>query len=291
MTNGFSPVIAGTIRWGSWGAKLSSAKMAALMEDCLEIGVDTFDHADVNGNYTTEKEFGAALSESGMDRSKIKIIVKSGIVKPCSEKPQFTISHYNSSKAYIIDSVHQSLINLNTDYLDMYMIHRGSPLLHFEEIAEAFHELQQAGKVRSFGVSDFSHTQIRAMNRFFPVTSCQMEVSMLQNEAMYDGRLDVCMELDITPVSWSPIGGEAIFAASKNGKKRFEKLEQVASKYNWTVTEMGLLFLLHHPARILPVVNAPKIQKIKEFTDLLHTKITNEQWFEILRVIRGEDVS
>jgi predicted oxidoreductase len=84
------------------------------------------------------------------------LIGKSGIIKPCAEKPGFTISHYNTSKRYILESVDQSLENLNTDYLDMYMIHRGSPLLNFGEIAEAFQILYESGKVKSFGVSDFS---------------------------------------------------------------------------------------------------------------------------------------
>jgi predicted oxidoreductase len=290
MSN-FSRVIAGTIRWGSWGAKLSTTKIAELINACVDIGITTFDLADVYGNYTTEREFGDALILSGIQREKIQLIGKSGIIKPCAEKPGFIISHYNTSKRHIIETVETCLENLNTNYLDVYMVHRGSPMLDFQEIAEAMQVLFETGKVKSFGVSDFSYTQINAMQKFFPVTSAQMEYSMLHHQCMYNGVLDVCMENKITPVSWAPLAGDVIFTTSKTGKKRFEKLEALAEKYEWTVTEMALLFLLHHPAKIHPVVSAPKINKIKEFTDLIEVKITNEQWFDILRTIRGEEVS
>ncbi|MBK6782434.1 MAG: aldo/keto reductase [Saprospiraceae bacterium] len=290
MSN-FSRVIAGTIRWGSWGAKLSPTKMAELMNACLDTGVTTFDLADVYGNYTTEREFGDALILSGIQREKIQLIGKSGIIKPCAEKPGFIISHYNTSKRHIIETVEACLENLNSSYLDVYMVHRGSPMLDFEEISEALQILHESGKVKSFGVSDFSHTQIHAMQKYFPVASAQMEYSMLHHQCMYNGVLDVCMENKITPISWAPLAGDVIFTTSKTGKKRYEKLEALAEKYEWTVTEMALLFLLHHPAKIHPIVSAPKINKIKEFTDLLEIKITNEQWFDILRTIRGEEVS
>ncbi|MBK8621506.1 MAG: aldo/keto reductase [Saprospiraceae bacterium] len=286
----FSKVIAGTIRWGSWGAKRSSTKMADVMASCIELGVTTFDLADIYGNYTTEREFGDALIFSGISRDKIQLIGKSGIIKPCAEKPGFTISHYNTSKRYILESVDQSLENLNTDYLDMYMIHRGSPMLNFGEIAEAFQILYESGKVKSFGVSDFNHTQIQAMNKHFPVKGAQMEVSMLRHQEMYNGVLDVCMEHQVIPMSWAPIAGDVIFTKTKTGKRRYSKLEALAEKYEWTVTEMAIIFLLHHPAGIRPIVSAPKINKIKEFTDLLDVKISNEQWFDILRTVRGEEV-
>lgn len=290
MSN-LSRVIAGTIRWGSWGSKLSSTKMSELMHACLEIGVTTFDIADIYGNYTTEREFGDALILSGIKREEIQLIGKSGIIKPCAEKPGFTISHYNTSKKYILDTVDQSLENLNTDYLDVYMVHRGSPLLHYEEIGEAFQILYDTGKVKSFGVSDFSYAQIQAMNKYYPVSSAQMEFSMLRHQEMYNGILDICQELNIRPISWAPIAGDVIFTQTKTGKRRYEKLEALAEKYSWTVTEMAIIFLLHHPANILPIVSAPKINKIKEFVDLLDSRITQEVWFDILRTIKGEEVS
>jgi len=265
--------------------------MSELMHACMEVGVTTFDMADVYGNYTTEREFGDALILSGIKREDIQLIGKSGIIKPCAEKPGFTISHYNTSKKHILDSVDQSLENLNTEYLDVYMVHRGSPLLHFEEIAEAFQILYDTGKVKSFGVSDFTYSQIQAMNRHYPVKSAQMEFSMLRHQEMYNGILDACQEHGIQPISWAPIAGDVLFTQTKTGKRRYEKLGGLAEKYGWTVTEMAIIFLMHHPAKIHPIVSAPKINKIKEFVDFIDASVSHEIWFDILRTIKGEEVS
>ncbi len=286
----FSKVVAGVIRWGSWGSKLSSSKMAGLIHSSLEYGVTTFDHADIYGNYTTEREFGDALILSGVEREKIQLITKCGIIKPCAEKPGFQISHYNTSKRHIIESAEQSLENLNTEYIDVLMINRPSPVMNYEEMAEAFHVLKESGKVREFGVVNFSPDQIRAMQRFYPVISNQVEVSMTHLAPLYDGTIDTCMAHGMVPMSWSPLGGGTIYTNTKAGKKLEMRLQKLADKYEWTLSEMALLFLMHHPAGILPVINYAKADKIKETVDLLDVTLSNEQWFEILIASQGEEL-
>jgi predicted oxidoreductase len=286
----FSKVVAGVIRWGSWGSKLSSSKMAGLINSSLECGVTTFDHADIYGNYTTEREFGDALILSGVEREKIQLITKCGIIKPCAEKPGFQISHYNTSKRHIIESAEQSLENLNTEYIDVLMINRPSPVMNYEEMAEAFQVLKESGKVREFGVVNFSPDQIRAMQRFYPVISNQVEVSMTHLAPLYDGTIDTCMANGMVPMSWSPLGGGTIYTNTKAGKKLELRLQKLADKYGWTLSEMALLFLMHHPAGILPVINYAKEDKIKETVDLLDVTLSNEQWFEILIASQGEEL-
>ncbi|MCB0660004.1 MAG: aldo/keto reductase [Saprospiraceae bacterium] len=288
--NDLSRVIAGVIRWGSWGEQLSSTKMADMISQCVENGVTTFDHADVYGNYTTEREFGDALIFSGVAREDIQIMSKCGIIKPCSEKPGFIIPHYNTSKRHILESVDQSLDNLNTDYLDVLFIHRPSPLMDFAEMAEAFHQLKESGKVREFGVCDFSTHQIRAIHRYFPISYFQCEASLTHNTPIFDGSIDVCQELGIKPMSWSPVGGERINKKTRSSKKLKQRLEAVAEKYSWTLTEMNLLWLLHHPANIMPIIGAGRANKVKEAVNLSDQIITREQWFEILRTFRMYDM-
>ncbi len=290
MSN-FSPVVAGVIRWGKWGAKLSSTKMADLISSCVENGITTFDNADVYGNYTTEREFGDALILCGVPRDEIQIITKCGIIKPCAEKPGFNISHYNTSKRHIIESVEQSIENINTPYIDVLMINRPSPIMNYEEMGEAFHYLKEAGLVKEFGVVNFSPDQIRAMHKFYPITSHQSELSITHLSPLLDGTLDTCMANDMTPMSWSPIGGGAIYTNSRRGKKLEETLTKQASKYGWTLSEMALLFLLHHPAKIRPVLNLSKADKYKEVVDLADTILTNEQWFEIFVTCSGQELS
>lgn len=290
MSN-FSKVVAGVIRWGSWGAKLSSSKMAALINACAEYGVTTFDHADIYGNYTTEREFGDALILSGVPRDKVQLITKCGIIKPCAEKPGFHISHYNTSKRHIIESVEQSLENLNTEYIDMLMINRPSPIMNYEEMGEAFQMLKEAGKVREFGVVNFTPDQIRALSAFYPIKANQVEVSMTHLGPLFDGTIDTCAAFKMTPMSWSPLGGGSIYTHTKAGKKLETRLQNHANKYGWTLSDMALLFLMHHPAGILPVVNYSKQDKIKETVDLLDVVLSNEQWFEILITVKGGELT
>lgn len=289
MTN-FSKVVAGVIRWGSWGSKMSSSKMASMISSCVELGVTTFDHADIYGNYTTEREFGDAIILSGISRDEIQLITKCGIIKPCAEKPGFQISHYNTSKRHILESVDQSLENLNTEYIDVLMINRPSPIMNYDEMAEAFTLLQQSGKVREFGLVNFSPDQVRAMCRYFPVMANQVEVSMTHLTPLFDGTIDTCVANDVTPMSWSPLGGGSIYTNTKAGKKLELRLQKLADKYEWNLSEMALLFLMHHPAGIVPVVNYAKPDKIKETVDLLDVEISNEQWFEILIASQGEEL-
>lgn len=286
----FSRIVAGVIRWGSWGSKLSSSKMANMISTSFENGVTTFDLADVYGNYTTEREFGDALILSGVSREEIQIISKCGIIKPCAEKPGFKISHYNTSKRYILDSVDLSLENLNTEYLDVLMINRPSPIMDYREMGEAFHQLKESGKVREFGVVNFSPDQIRAMRRFYPIVTHQSDLSMTHLEPMMDGTIDTCIANDMVPMSWSPLGGDKIYTNTKAGKKLEAKLTKYAESFGWTLSEMALLFLLHHPAGILPVVNYAKADKILETIELLDVEISNEDWFEILIMLQGKDL-
>lgn len=289
--NNISKVVAGVIRWGSWGAQLSSSKMASLIEACVESGVTTFDHADVYGNYTTEREFGDAMILSGVSRDQIQLITKCGIIKPCAEKPGFKISHYNTSKRHILESVEQSLTNLNTDYIDVLMINRPSPIMNYEEMAEAFHILKEAGKVREFGVVNFSSDQIRAMSKFYPISSHQSELSITNLNPLLDGTIDTCIANDILPMSWSPIGGKLIFTNTKAGRMREKMLDDYASDNGWSITEMALLFLFHHPAGIRPVINYSKADKFKEVVDLSEIVLSNEQWFEMFIVLHGRELS
>ena len=215
--NNFSKVVAGVIRWGSWGSKLSTSKMASLINSCVEYGVTTFDHADIYGNYTTEREFGDALILSGVPRDQVQLITKCGIIKPCAEKPGFQISHYNTSKRHIIESVETSLENLNTEYIDVMMINRPSPIMNYEEMGEAFHILKESGKVKEFGVVNFSPDQIRAMYRYYPIMSNQVEVSMTHLTPLFDGTIDTCMAHDMIPMSWSPLGGGLFIPTPKQG--------------------------------------------------------------------------
>ena len=145
--------------WGAWGKEMTKAKRVELIETAFKMGITSFDHADIYGNYTTEKDFGVAFAESGLSRDKVQFISKCGIAMVCENKPYKT-KHYNYDSSYIIDAVHASLKQLKTDYLDLLLLHRPSPLLNPEEVAKTVDFLLDSGKILSFGVSNFTSTQI-----------------------------------------------------------------------------------------------------------------------------------
>jgi predicted oxidoreductase len=184
----FSKIIAGTMTWGTWGKNLNNCQMIELMNSCLETGITTFDHADIYGSYTTEASFGNAFRESQIDREKIQLISKCGIQFP-SEKRGTKVHHYDYSKSHIIESAEQSLTNLKTDYLDLLLIHRPSPLMQVDEIAEAIEKLKTEGKILDVGVSNFTPSQTDLIQTKMKVNYNQIEFSVTHFEPMLDGSL------------------------------------------------------------------------------------------------------
>jgi predicted oxidoreductase len=142
----FSPIITGTMTWGVWGKNCNTKQMVELMHTCIENNITSFDHADIYGDYTTEAAFGKAFAESKIDRQKVQFISKCGIQMQNNARKN-AVKHYDYSKDYIILSVEQSLKNLQTDYIDLLLLHRPSPLTQADEIAEAIEQLKRNGKI------------------------------------------------------------------------------------------------------------------------------------------------
>ena len=288
-----SRIVAGVMNWGIWGADLDPEKVNKLIKQCVDLGVTTFDHADIYGNYTTEKLFGDALRLGGIDRSKIQIITKCGIKMPCDNRPDIKIKSYSNTGSHIFESVRNSLENLQTEYIDLLLIHRPSPLLDPHVVADAFLRLKNQGKVRSFGVSNFEPVKFNMLYKSVPVITNQIEASMLHLDPFIDGTLDNAMSRGIKPMAWAPLGGGELFKKSKDYDfvTRRARLKDVADKYGWALDEMGYKFLLHHPAQILPVTGSSKIDRIKVAVEAENDRITDEQWFEIWSASTGEEVA
>jgi predicted oxidoreductase len=284
----FSPIIIGTMRWGIWGANHSEKEVQKLIDTSLELGLSTFDHADIYGNYTTEKLFGDAFSEMGINREEVQLISKCGIEMPC-ENRSFEIKSYNYSKEHILSSVDQSLENLKTDYLDLLLLHRPSPLMNPEEIAESFHILREQKKVRHFGVSNFSPSQFDLINDAFPLITNQIEVSVNHTDSFYDGTLDQMMLKKLQPMAWSVMGN--YFSENSEQNSRIKKvLEELCPKYDAEENQILLAFILKHPSKILPVIGTSKTETIKKFKEVLNLSLEREDWFKLLKASQGKKV-
>jgi predicted oxidoreductase len=282
----YSKIISGTMNWGIWGNNLSTKQVSELIENSVEFGVDTFDHADIYGGYTTEELFGKGLIESKIDREKIKLISKFGIMYP-SDKLPIKVKHYDYSKDHIIKSVENSLINLKTDYLDCVLMHRPSPLMDINEISDTVNQLLESGKIKSFGVSNFSAQQIQVFENKVKIDCNQIQCSLTHLDSIYDGTLDYMQSKGITPMAWKPLG--YFFTESNDQSKRIEKkIDKFSRKYNCSQSQILLSWLIKHPSNIIPVVGTTKIDRLKESIDSSSINLELIDWFEILEASVGK---
>ncbi|MEL7222859.1 MAG: aldo/keto reductase, partial [Bacteroidota bacterium] len=197
----FSRLVAGVMTWGIWGHNLPNKAISALIDHCLDVGVNTFDHADIYGHYTTEEAFGQALKLNPGRRQNMKLISKCGIRLVCEQRPANRTKSYDTSKDYIIQSAERSLKNLGTDYLDLLLIHRPNPLLRTDEVAAAVHQLKRQGKILHFGVSNFTPSQFSFLNQYTKLVTNQIEASLLHTDPLFEGTFDQCLEMGIKPMA------------------------------------------------------------------------------------------
>lgn len=290
----FSPVIAGTMKWGAWGSRFNTNEYLQLIDDCLAMGVTTFDHADIYGHYTTEEEFGKALAERKSMRQQMQLITKCGIKLVSANRPHHTIKHYDTSKEHIIHSAHLSLKHLHTDYIDVLLIHRPDPLMNPDEIAEAFTKLKNEGKVLHFGVSNFTPSQVEMIASRFPIITNQIELSILYLKPFIDGTLDQCITKKILPTAWSPLGGGNLFAQAEDderAKRIIAVADILAEKYTTAADQILLSWLLQHPAGIVPVLGTSKTDRIKKAMEATKIKMERQEWFMLWRASTGHEVA
>jgi len=289
----YSSVIAGTMKWGLWGSKFDYNAYEQMIKDCIALGVTSFDHADIYGNYTTEEEFGQVLKQNPSLRQQMQLITKCGIQMVSPNRPQHKIKSYDTSFEHIIESVETSLENFSTDYIDCLLIHRPDQLFNADEVAKAFAQLKQQGKVLHFGVSNFRKWQVDLLMSRFPVEVNQIECSLLQLNPFVDGTLDQCQQHHITPMAWSPLGGGNLFVETddEQNKRIIAVANFLAEKYNSVPDVILLSWLLTHPSGILPVAGTSRIERIKTAVAATQIKLEREEWYMLWRAGTGKEVA
>jgi predicted oxidoreductase len=284
-----SKIIIGCMSWGKGGKLLSTKEQADLIQFCVENGHDTFDHADIYGDYTTEAEFGSSLKESGIRRDNIQLITKCGIQND-GENRTNRVKHYNYSKDYIIWSAEESLKNLGADYLDTFLLHRPSPLMDPDEIAEAITHLQESGKIKEFGVSNFTPSQVSLVSDKVKISANQVEFSLTQPTAMQDGSFDYLLQNGIRAMSWSPLG--SMFKKEDEQTQRVkEVLASLTDKYQTTEDVLLLAWILKHPVKVSPVIGTTNRERIKNSSRALDLELELEDWFILLEASQGHKVA
>ena len=276
------------MNWGVWGKQLETSSMAELIANCVELGVLTFDHADIYGGYSTEAEFGKAFLETKIPREDLYFISKCGIQFSNNSSPIF-YNYYNYSKDYIVAQVENSLQNLQTDFLDLLLLHRPSPLMQSDDINAAIYQLTTQGKIKAFGVSNFTSSQIDLIQESHPIVYNQIECSLLHYLPLYDGTLDYLTKNKIGVMAWSPLG--KYFTNHDNKRKRIKKaLIPLMEKYEAEEDELLLAWLMHHPAQIHPVIGTTKIGRIKKSVRVIKIQMEEIDWFSLLVASQGHEM-
>lgn len=289
----FSPIVVGVMRLGTWGANLSSQEMENYIDQCLDLGITDFDHADIYGDYTEETHFGEVIKGRSDLKDKVEIITKCGIRMLTENRPDHKVTSYDSTKAHILASVDNSLASLGIDQIKLLLLHRPDYLLNPNEVTEAFEQLRSAGKVLHFGVSNYTTSQFDLLNSFTPLVTNQIEFSPTHLQPLDDGTLDQSLKLNFQPMAWSPFGGGEIFSSTDDPSiKRIQQTAQkLSEKYNAGVDQILLAWVMKHPSAIVPVVGSTKIERIASALEATDITLTNEEWYELLEAARGQEVA
>lgn len=287
-----SPLIAGAMKLGKWGANLSIDEITSFIKEVYDMGVSAFDHADIYGDYEEEERFGEAFLKTGIDRKKVQLISKCGIRLTSEKFPQEYVKHYNATKEHIIASAELSLKKLKTDYLDVLLFHRPSPLMHPEEIAEAVTQLKSSGKILHFGVSNFTPSQFDMLNHFTPLYTNQVEASIVHFDPFLDGTFDQALKLKFNPMIWSPLAGGQVFGPDQS--ERISKIITVINEMSlitgYPTDQLLIAFLAKHPAGLIPVLGTTKPIRYKSALQALEIKLTDMEWFEMWAAARDRDI-
>jgi predicted oxidoreductase len=285
MISNFSRIIQGCMNWGKWGSSLSKIEMERLIHLNIENGITSFDHADIYGDYTTETEFGKAFKSSSVKREEVQFISKCGI-QYVGETRSNKVKHYQYDSDYIIFSAEKSIKDLNADYLDMFLLHRPSPLMHPDEISKAIEILMSQGKIKSFGVSNFTNNQTKLISTKTKVSANQIQFSLSHNKPLFDSSLDYMFSNNIIPMSWSPLG--SIFKEENESNNRVHLLfNELTKKYNASKDQLLLSWILKHPSKIHPVIGTVKPERISAAKNSLNIKLNEIDWFRMLETYLG----
>lgn len=286
-----SQFIAGYWRLKHWG--FSTEQLIAFIEQHLALGISSVDHAWV---YQSEAIFGQALKQAPGLRQQLQIISKCGIKPPGDSvlHAQRT-AHYDSRAETIISSVEQSLRDLNTDHIDLLLLHRPDYLMPADEVAAAFEQLKNAGKVKHFGVSNFNRAQCELLQARIdmPLVCNQIEFSPYQLSALESGILEYSQTQDIGIMAWSCLGGgELLSGETEKSLRLIATLNDISKEVGAdSIDQVIYAWVLAHPAKVLPLLGSSKIERYQSAIKAGKLSLNHEQWYTIWQASVGHGVA
>ncbi|WP_284616838.1 aldo/keto reductase [Aquabacterium humicola] len=289
MNHLLSNIVAGAWRMADW--QLDPQQRLRWIEQNVELGITSFDHADIYGGYQVETLFGEALALQPSLRHQIQIVTKCGIRLRSDARPENGFHCYDTSAAHVRASVEHSLRALRTDHVDLLLIHRPDALMDASELADTFHALRREGKVHHFGVSNFMPWQLELLHARCPLVTNQVELSPLKLDVLHDGTLDQCQRLGLRPMIWSPLAQGRIFTGDDDAARRVRvELQRQADELGTTITTLVFAWLLRHPSRPLPILGSRRLEAAREAVAALDLRLDNQRWYRIWTAAAGHEV-
>ncbi len=284
---GKSGIEISSLAWGMWrfaGLEMSAARAA--IDAAFEAGITLFDTADIygfgeQGFGKAEELLGRVFADAPELRDRMVLATKGGIIPP---------TPYNSSAEYLTKAIDDSLVRLQTDRIDLWQIHRPDILTHPQEIARTVEEAHKSGKIRAFGVSNFTQAQIATLAQFssVPIVSTQPELSPLRIDTVENGELDQAIAMDLAVLAWSPLGGGRIGDPTNEREQNVAAaLSGVAAAHGVSRTVAAYSWIMAHPACPIPIVGSQNPARIAEAADAFKVQWTRADWYSVLVAARG----
>jgi predicted oxidoreductase len=278
------------IAWGMWRLAengTTTSEAARRVNAALDAGIKLLDTADIygfdgkNGFGAAETLLGDVLSAEPGLRARMVLATKGGIRPPLP---------YDQSAAYVAEAIDTSLRRLRVEHIDLWQVHRPDILVHPQELARALDDAVRAGKVGALGVSNFTPSQVAALDRFLDhkLVATQPEISPLRIEPLENGELDQAMMMGMTPLAWSPLGGGRLTSPSTPREHAVVKaLGAVAEAKSVSLTVAAYSWLMAHPAGIIPIIGSQQPERIAEGAGALAVQWSRQDWYAVLVAARG----
>jgi predicted oxidoreductase len=283
-----SPAVYGFYRW-SEEIKDPAGKMEKIINVCLESGINTFDHADIYGNYQCEELFGKVIGRKSFKREDIVLFTKCGLIVPHHKQKDIRVKQYNTSREHILKSVDNSLQKLRTDYIDIFLLDHLDPLSNLEETAITLKQLEDSGKVKNIGVVNFSVFQHQLLASYLrvPIVTNHIELNLLNTSAIDNGQLDYIKQRYMRPLASSPLaGGKISSGKDKQAIKVRKHLKKISKKYDADIESIAVAWLVKLGA--LPLIGTTSEQRIKNIVNAFRIDLDHQDWYELYAASRGK---
>jgi predicted oxidoreductase len=275
-----SPAIYGFYRWDD------EVNTPGIMEKtinlCLELGINTFDHADSYGAYQCEELFGEVISKKSFKREDIVLFTKCGLRVPHSSQPDVRTKHYNTSSQHIQKSVENSLKKLRTDYIDIFLLDHLDPVSNLEETAYTLEKLKETGKIKNIGVANFSVFQHQLLAAYLKsrIVTNHIELSLLNTSALDNGQLDYIKQRYMRPLASAPLAeGRIANGIDDDAVRVRQKLTEISEKYGVDIESLAVAWLVKLGA--LPLIGTTNEQRIRNIAASFNIELDNQDWYEL----------